>query len=56
MMMAMISRIWIRRPSAGISSQPKSQIRMMIRAIHNRIDMHKTPEDERRVFVIFMGA
>jgi hypothetical protein len=35
----MISRICIKRPSAGISIQPKSQIRMMIKAIHNRIDM-----------------
>jgi hypothetical protein len=40
--MAMMSRICIRKPAAGSSSQPKSQSRMMTRAIHNRIDMLKT--------------
>jgi hypothetical protein len=41
-MMAMISKMWMRNPTAGSRIQPKSQIKMMIKAIHNRMDILRT--------------
>ncbi len=42
MMIASISKMWIRKPIAGSKIQPNNQIKITIKAIQSRIDIVKT--------------